>query len=114
MPTRHFARFDPSMTPILTEAFDRAWRTVEASGVAAGLDGKTAEMREAIAQRIVAMADTGITSATDLAMDALSYVTEQRFPDTRRAALTPRYAAATFSTAFSRFGAPWVAGILSA
>jgi len=63
-------------------AFDRAWRTVEASGVAAGLDGKTAEMREAIALRIVAMADTGITNATELAIDALSYVTAQRFPDT--------------------------------
>jgi len=81
MPTRHFARFDPSLTPILTEAFDRAWRTVEASGVAAGLDGKAAEMREAIAQRIVAMADAGNTNATDLAIDALSYVTEQRFPN---------------------------------
>jgi hypothetical protein len=81
MPTRHFARFDPSLTPILTEAFDRAWRTVEASGVSAGLDGKAAEMREAIAQRIVAMADAGNTNATDLAMDALSYVTEQRFPN---------------------------------
>jgi hypothetical protein len=80
MPTRHFARFDPSITPILTEAFDRAWRTVEASGVAAKLDGEATKMREAIALRIVAMADSGITSATDLAMDALSYVTEQRFP----------------------------------
>jgi hypothetical protein len=39
-------------------------------------------MREAIALRIVAMADSGIASATDLAMDALSYVTEQRFPGT--------------------------------
>jgi hypothetical protein len=81
MPTRHFARFDPSMTPILTEAFDRAWGTVEASGITAGLDGNTAEMREAIALRIVAMADSGITSATDLAMDALSYVTDLRFPN---------------------------------
>ena len=82
MPIRHFARFDPSMTPILTEAFDRAWKTVEASGIAAKLDGQAADMREAIALRIVAMADSGITSATDLAMDALSYVTEQRFPAT--------------------------------
>ena len=112
MPTRHFARFDPSMTPILTEAFDRAWRTVEASGVAAGLEGKTAEMREAIAQRIVAMADTGMARRSRDGRAVLCHGTA--LSGYGRAALTPRYAAAIFSTAFSRFGAPWVAGILSA
>jgi hypothetical protein len=79
MPTRHFARFDPSLTSILTQAFDRAWATVEASGAAAALDGGASALREAIALRIVAMANAGLLNATDLAMDALSYVTERRF-----------------------------------
>lgn len=81
MPKRHFARFDPAFTPILTQAFDRAWKTVEESGVAAALDGSKDAMREAIALRIVAMADAGTTNRSDLAMDALSYVTERGFPN---------------------------------
>jgi hypothetical protein len=80
MPDHHFARFDPTLTPILTEAFDRAWKTVEASGVAAALDGDAAAMREAVARRIVAMADAGMTNPTELAMDALAHATELKFP----------------------------------
>lgn len=81
MPTRHFTRFDPALTPILTQAFDRAWATVQASGVAARLDGNADAVREAIALRIVTMAETGMTNASDLAMDALAHVTEKTFPE---------------------------------
>jgi hypothetical protein len=82
MPTRQFSRFSPEMTAVLTAAFDRAWKTVEDSGVAATLDGQTDAMRDAIARRIVAMADGGMTNVSDLAMDALSHVTELKFPAT--------------------------------
>lgn len=80
MPTQEFSRFDPALTVVLTAAFDQAWHTVEASGVAATLDGAAAAMREAIARRIVAMAEAGMTNASELAMDALAHVTEMQFP----------------------------------
>ena len=80
MPTR-FSRLDPALTPILIEAFDRAWATVAQSGVAANLDGATDAVREAIATRIIEMVEGGMTNVTDLAMDALSHVTETHFPD---------------------------------
>jgi hypothetical protein len=79
MPTR-FSRFDPALTPILTEAFERAWITVERSGVTAKLD-EVPVLREAIATRIIVMAEGGMTNVTDLAMDALSHVTETHFPE---------------------------------
>ena len=82
MLNRHFSRFDPALTPILTEAFDRAWQTVEASGgVAAAPNGTADAMREAVALRILAMADAGMTNPTELAMDALSHATELKFPE---------------------------------
>jgi hypothetical protein len=80
MLNRHFSRFEPALTPILTEAFDRAWKTVEASGVAPAVNGDAAAMREAIALRIIAMADAGMTNPTELAMDALSHASELKFP----------------------------------
>ena len=80
MPTREFARFDPALTVVLTAAFDQAWQTVVASGVAATLDGAAPAMREAIARRIVAMAEAGMTNASELAMDALAHVTEMQSP----------------------------------
>lgn len=82
MPARHFARFDPALTVVLTDAFDRAWRTVESSGVAATLNGSRDTMREGLALRIVAMADSGMIDAGELAMDALAFVTDRAFPGT--------------------------------
>ena len=73
--------FDPALTIVLTEAFDRAWSTVESSGVAAAVNGGAEAMRRSIALRIVTMADQGVTNVTELAMDALSYVTENEFPE---------------------------------
>jgi hypothetical protein len=88
MPTR-LSRLDPALTPILTEAFERAWATVERSGVAETLNGGATAVREAIASRIIAMAEDGMTNVTDLAMDALSHVTETRFPEAGETLLPP-------------------------
>ena len=73
--------FDPALTIVLAEAFDRAWNTAEDSGVTTVVNGGAEAMRRSIAQRIVAMADLGMTNVTELAMDALSYVTETQFPE---------------------------------
>jgi hypothetical protein len=75
-----FAAFEPALTTILTEAFDRAWQTVESSGAAQSLDGARDRMREAIARRIIDMATGGMTNVTELAMDALAHVTDKAFP----------------------------------
>jgi hypothetical protein len=88
MPVR-FSRFDPALTPILTEAFERAWATVEGSGVAEKLNGAAGGLREAIATRIIAMVEDGMTNVTDLAMDALAYVTDTRCPEAGERLLPP-------------------------
>jgi hypothetical protein len=76
-----YSGFDPALTVVLAEAFDRAWSTVESSGVATVVNGGAEAMRRSIALRIVTMADQGLTNVTELAMDALSHVTEQEFPE---------------------------------
>jgi hypothetical protein len=73
--------FDPVLTVVLAEAFDRAWSTVESSCVATVAKGGAEAMRRSIALRIVTMADQGLTNVTELAIDALSYVTEKEFPE---------------------------------
>jgi hypothetical protein len=75
-----YSGFNPALTVVLAEAFDRAWSTVESSGVGAVLNGGAEAMRRSIALRILTMADQGLTNVSELAMDALSYVTENEFP----------------------------------
>jgi hypothetical protein len=45
------------------------------------VSGGAEAMRRSIARRIVTMAEQGLTNVTELAMDALSYVTEKQFPE---------------------------------
>jgi hypothetical protein len=54
---------------------------MQSSGVAARLDGNADAVREAIALRIVAMAEAGLTNPSELAMDALAFLTEKKFPE---------------------------------
>jgi GMP synthase PP-ATPase subunit len=76
-----YSGFDPALTIVLAEAFDRAWNTAENSGVTTVVKGGAEAMRRSIALRIVTLADQGLTNVTELAMDALSYVTEKQFPE---------------------------------
>jgi hypothetical protein len=73
MPLPSEISVDPVLTPLLTSAFDLAWKTVEQAGVDVDLDGRKAAIREAIAKRIVTMASEGVTNAQDLAVDALAH-----------------------------------------
>jgi hypothetical protein len=81
MPNAPYPGFDPALTVVLAEAFDRAWSTAESSGVTTVVRGGVEAMRRSIALRIVTLADQGLTNVTELAMDALSYVTEKEFPE---------------------------------
>ena len=81
MSDTQYSGFDPALSFVLAQAFDRAWSTAESSGVAAVAHSGAEAMRRSIALRIVTMADQGLTSVTDLAMDALSYVTDKEFPE---------------------------------
>jgi|GEM_PF-6884899 len=74
MPKRHFLPFDPALTEVLTAAFDRAWAMLKDTETGASLDGSADLVREALAKRIVAMADEGVTDADELAVDALAHV----------------------------------------
>jgi hypothetical protein len=85
-----YSGFGPALTVVLAEAFDRAWNTVESSGVATVVNGGAEAMRRSIALRIVTMADQGLTNVTELAMDALSYVTENEFPEGQEMRAEPR------------------------
>lgn len=80
VPSSHF---DPALTARLTQAFDRAWEMVETSVGVSGLNGRAASLREAIALRIVERANAGMTNVNDLAIDALSHVTDSQLPEAR-------------------------------
>ena len=75
------SHYDPAITGVLTEAFDLAWNTMMQSEAAARLDGSAELVREAIAKRIVTMADEGLKEPQELAADALAYVTDMKFPE---------------------------------
>jgi hypothetical protein len=89
VPTRHFSRFDPTLTATLTRAFDRAWAMLKDTEIGASLDGSSDLVREALAKRIVEMADEGVTDVDELSVDALAYVQDNilgvvgRLPDSR-------------------------------
>jgi len=73
MPMRHL-HFDPNLTGALAHAFDSAWTMLGESSAGAALNGDADKVRDALAKRIVAMADDGITDPDELAVDALAYI----------------------------------------
>jgi hypothetical protein len=77
MSTPQPSHFDPNLTRTLAHAFDNAWTMLGQTSDGAALNGSADKVRDALAKRIVAMADEGITDPDELAVDALAFVQEK-------------------------------------
>ncbi|PZR85675.1 MAG: hypothetical protein DLM68_10760 [Hyphomicrobiales bacterium] len=73
--------FDPESVRVLEIAFDSAWKTVISSGSDLALNGRAASTREALARRIIAMAERGETDPRRLIDDALAHLAASRQDD---------------------------------
>ena len=72
--------FDPEATKILTGAFDTAWQMLKTSGNVLAADYRAASTRELLAKRIIETARLGERNPIRLVDDALSYLTNSRYP----------------------------------
>ena len=81
MPTQEPSHFDPNLTKKLAHAFDSAWSMLGQTNAGTALNGNADRVREALAKRIVAMADDGVTDPDELSVDALAFVQEKMFPE---------------------------------
>lgn len=70
--------FDPETTTILSNAFDRAWATIQKSGSPLAAPDRAAATRELLAQSIIADAEAGERNTQTLAENALAHLTNAR------------------------------------
>jgi hypothetical protein len=75
--------FDPEITHAMGEAFDSAWRDLEASDIFSS-QFSAEWARDQIAKRIITMAQRGDRGADHLAEDALDYLARARPPQIDR------------------------------
>jgi hypothetical protein len=66
--------FDPELIQVLASALDNAWGRVEESGSRFARPGYCRAMREVIAKRIIATAQTGCRDPNALADDAVQFL----------------------------------------
>ena len=74
--------FDADEVKILTDAFDRAWKAVEESGVGFASDSYKNATREVLALRIIEIAQLGERDPNRLPEDALLYLARTNLKST--------------------------------
>src|SRR5438046_9399775 len=72
--------FDPEATKILTAAFDTAWQMLKTSGNVLAADYRSVSTRDLLAKRIIEVARRGERDPIRLVDNALSYLTNSRYP----------------------------------
>lgn len=73
-PIRHFETFAPDMAATLGRAFDDAWRSLQENGTDLSSSMTRDAVREALALRIISMAQRGERDAARLRDGALCYL----------------------------------------
>ena len=66
--------FDPEQTKIMSVAFESAWQSLQAAGSMLALEPQASQTRDAIARRIIELAQLGEFNAEALRERALHFV----------------------------------------